>query len=115
MKFVPALVIKFALQLALFALLLPLAFNLSIASLVDTVVVIWIATLMIGDMLVLPAAGPAVAAVVDLILVMLALVILVHAVLTWALFGIALAVAAVEFFYHDALLARGVVSRGARV
>lgn len=114
MRYVVALLIKLGLLLALLALLLPLVVPITLAAVLDTALLIWAASFIIGDLLVLPAAGAAVAAVVDLVLVAVVLMVLLHVSATWGLLGIAVAAAVVEFFFHDALIARGVVRRGAR-
>lgn len=107
MRYVSALAIKFALQLALLALVLPLAYSLTTGALWETALALWIASFLLGDLLVLPAAGAVVAAVADVVLAMVVLMLALQVGITWALFGIGLAVGVVEFFYHDALLAHG--------
>jgi len=114
MRYLVPLAIKLGLLLALLALLLPLVVPTTLMALLDTVVLLWAASFLLGDLLVLPAAGTLVAVLVDLALVALVLMGLRHVPPTWALLGIAAAVAAVEVFFHDALLASGVVRRGVR-
>ncbi len=114
MRFALPLGIKFALQLSLFGLLLPLVYRVSLFSVVDAAVLFWVVSFLTVDLAVLPGAGPAAACPADLILGMAAVGVVVGAGPSWALLGIGAAVAVAEYFFHDALLTRGLVGRSPR-
>jgi hypothetical protein len=109
-KLLTALLLKLLLLSVLFGALLPPLFGLDAGGTSLAILVVWLASFLAVDAVVVPAAGAATAAVADFALVALILAVLLRLV-SGSLLGVAAAAAAIEYGFHVYLLRRGVLGR----
>jgi hypothetical protein len=108
-----ALALKLALQGLVLLTLLPALLRASVGVAMLAAAILWLASFLIGDLVVLAWMGQAPAAATDFLLAVASLSLLLRARLGWAEVAVAAAVTIEEAFFHRFLVTRGVVGQPA--
>jgi hypothetical protein len=108
MKLGTVLLLKLALQGITLFLLLPWMFRVSFGMAALTAVILWVGSLLIGDLGVLARMGQAAAAVTDFILVAAGVMLLLGVGLTWKVLLVAVIVTIEEALLHPLMVFRGI-------
>jgi hypothetical protein len=103
------LLLKLAAQGIALLVLLPWLFRATAGAALGAALAIWLGSFLVGDRIVLPRLGQGAAAAADFLLVVLGLVLLLGAAVTWPVLLVAAVVTAEGALLHRYLAGRGAV------